>query len=142
MPPSGSWNTRASSRARSAAPCAVTSAPSIAIRPAVARAVPASALSSVDLPAPLLPITVTNWPCGIARSTPRSARVSSTVPGWKVTSTPWSSITVPAPSRASSRARVAGRTSAPPTSTAVTRLRSEACSPSTSASSATATAIR
>ena len=57
MPASGSWNTRASSRARAAAASGVTSVPSTTIRPAVARTVPASTLSRVDLPAPLLPIT-------------------------------------------------------------------------------------
>ena len=80
VPPSGSWNTRARSRARAAAPSGVTSAPPMAIRPAVAGTVPARTLSSVDLPAPLLPMTVTNWPCGMARSIPRRARVSRTEP--------------------------------------------------------------
>ena len=142
MPPRGSWNTRASSRARSAAPCAVTSAPAIAIRPAEARAVPASTLSSVDLPAPLLPITVTNWPLRNREVDPAQrarlqdrARVEGDLDALELDHRAGAH-------RASSFARVAGRIRATPTRIAVTRFRSEASSPRKSASSASATTIR
>ena len=142
VPASGSWNTRASSRARSAACSLVTSAPSTAIRPSVAGAVPASTLSSVDLPALLLPMTVTNCPSGIARSTPRRARLEHG-PAAEHDRDALSSITEPpAPPSPMSLARVAGRISAAPTSSAVTRFRSDACSPRKSASRASATATR
>ncbi|MNW08227.1 hypothetical protein D3C71_2049740 [compost metagenome] len=45
---------------------------------------PEMALRKVDLPAPLEPMTVTNWPAGISSVMPRRARVSMGVPGLKV----------------------------------------------------------
>ncbi len=44
---------------------------------------PATALRSVDLPDPLDPMTLTNWPAGRERSTPLSATISLAVPAKK-----------------------------------------------------------
>ena len=132
------------SAARAGALQPVTSSPSTSMRPAARPTLPVIALSRVDLPAPLLPITVTNWPAGRSRSTPHSARVSSTVPGANTTCRSRRRITRPSagPGELLSGLRAPGRIKARPTSTAVTRFRSEAVSPSTSEFSASATASR
>src|SRR5579871_5084287 len=59
--------------------------------PSSTKNVPAMALSSVDLPEPLVPTTITNDPCSMARSTPCSERTSLIVPAWNVLRTPRSS---------------------------------------------------
>ena len=64
----------------------MTSLPSIWMLPRSTIRSPLTALRKVDLPAPLEPITVTNWPVGISRSRPRSTRFSIGVPGLKVIS--------------------------------------------------------
>ena len=46
---------------------------------------PLTALRKVDLPAPLLPMTVTNSPSLMCRLMPRMAGFSMAVPGLKVT---------------------------------------------------------
>ena len=45
---------------------------------------PATAFSNVDLPDPFVPMTMTNEPSSIRRSTPCRARTSFGVPAWKV----------------------------------------------------------
>ena len=50
---------------------------------------PEIALRKVDLPAPLEPMTVTNWPVGMSSDIPRRARISIGVPGLKVSSSCW-----------------------------------------------------
>ena len=84
VPAMGSWNTRATRSARSHTGRRVTSRPSMAMRPVSTPRSPEMALRKVDLPAPLEPMTVTNWPAGISSDMPRSARVSMGVPGLKV----------------------------------------------------------
>ena len=81
VPARGSWNTRPIERLRTCSGCFVTSRPSSSILPAVGGNVPATALSSVDLPDPLEPMTVMNCPAGMSRSTPWSATTSLAVPG-------------------------------------------------------------
>ena len=65
-------------RARWMAPCRVTSAPSRVMVPLRAGTRPATTLSSVDLPAPFGPMTVTISPAPTAISTP--LRISSAAP--------------------------------------------------------------
>ncbi len=89
VPAIGSWNTRATWSARCQADLAVTSWPSMRIEPLSTIRSPLTALRKVDLPAPLLPMTVTNCPVGIVRSSPRSTGFSIGVPGLKVISSPW-----------------------------------------------------
>src|SRR5450830_1331742 len=84
VPAIGSWNTRATMPARSQACFFVTSTPSISMLPESTSRSPEIALRKVDLPAPLEPITATNWPVGISRSRPRNAGFSIGVPGLKV----------------------------------------------------------
>ncbi len=84
VPIMGSWNTRPIYLARLCSGRLVTSAPPMEIVPRSAVHTPATALSRVDLPAPLPPMTVTNWPSSMWRSTPRRAVFSLTVPGLKV----------------------------------------------------------
>src|SRR5579884_2074448 len=69
----------------------VTSSPLRLIRPESQRNTPAMALSSVDLPAPLEPMSVTNSPGCTARLSSRKATTSSTVPGKKVLVSDWTS---------------------------------------------------
>src|SRR5699024_10063444 len=69
----------------------VMSCPSSTMEPSSGTKLPAMALNSVDLPAPLEPTMVTKSPCSNARSMPVSAFFSLTVPGLKVFCTPWSS---------------------------------------------------
>src|SRR5690554_1044111 len=85
VPAMGSWNTRATRLARSHTACRVTSCSSMCMVPLSTDWSPDTALSSVDLPAPLEPMTVTNWPAGISSDKPRNARVSIGVPGLNVT---------------------------------------------------------
>src|SRR5690606_32037602 len=80
----GSWNTRATRSARSHTGFRVTSTPSSSIVPVSTGKSPDIAFRNVDLPAPLEPMTVTNWPVGISSDRPRSARVSIGVPALKV----------------------------------------------------------
>ena len=107
---------------------------------------PATALSSVDLPEPLEPMMLTNWPAGTPRSTPSSATTSLAVPGKKT-------LRMPVSSRGPARAvallrgrlcrllvatahecitflRTVGTESATTTSTAVSSLRSVGAMPS------------
>src|SRR5450830_1898086 len=58
--------------------------PSISMLPESISKSPEMALRKVDLPAPLEPITATNWPVGISRSSPRKAGFSIGVPGLNV----------------------------------------------------------
>src|SRR5699024_1629897 len=62
----------------------VTSTPSISMEPKSGFHTPAMALSKVDLPAPLPPMTVTNSPSLISRSRPLSAVLALTVPALNV----------------------------------------------------------
>ncbi len=62
VPAAGFWNTRPMHRARRWSLSRVTSRPSIRMLPPSARMVPATTLSSVDLPAPFEPMTVTKSP--------------------------------------------------------------------------------
>src|SRR6185437_15306325 len=55
--------------------------------PASTGKLPATALSKVDLPDPLVPITITQDPSSIVRSTPQSAVTSFDVPGLNVLQT-------------------------------------------------------
>ncbi len=97
-------------------------------RPWFTAASPVSTLRSVDLPAPLEPITVTNWPAGMERSSPRRCRRlhrRAAVEGHGDIRDldhrrPRLAI------MARSGLRAPGRISATATSTAVTRLRSDA----------------
>lgn len=84
VPAMGSWNTRATRLARAQTGLRVTSSSSIRICPLSIGRSPDTALRKVDLPAPLEPITVTNWPAGMSSDRPRRARVSMGVPGLKV----------------------------------------------------------
>ena len=70
MPARGSWKTRPMERLRTYSACLVTSRPPSTTLPAVSGNVPATALSSVDLPEPLEPMMVTNCPAGTSRSMP------------------------------------------------------------------------
>jgi hypothetical protein len=85
LPVSGSWKTRATRPARAAVPWRVTSEVPIFTWPSVAITSPASTPSSVDLPAPFEPMTVTNWPSSMVRLTPLSACFCNGVPLPKVT---------------------------------------------------------
>ncbi|MNK78481.1 hypothetical protein D3C87_981150 [compost metagenome] len=89
VPAIGSWNTRATMPERCQAFRRVTSLPSMSMRPLSTIRSPLIALRKVDLPAPLEPITVTNWPVGMSRLRPRSTRFSIGVPGLKVISSCW-----------------------------------------------------
>src|SRR5699024_9585203 len=62
----------------------VMSWPSIRMRPISIGQTPATALSIVDLPAPLPPMTVTKSPSSSVSSRPLRATFSLTVPGLKV----------------------------------------------------------
>src|SRR5512140_3135432 len=68
---------------RCSAQC-VTSRPASSMRPTSTKNVPATALSSVDLPEPLVPMTITNEPGSMCRFTSCRARTSFGVPGLKV----------------------------------------------------------
>ena len=89
VPAIGSWKTRATRSERCQAERRVTSAASMWIVPRSTIRSPLTAFRKVDLPAPLEPMTVTNWPVGMVRSSPRSTRFSIGVPGLKVSSRPW-----------------------------------------------------
>ena len=54
----------------------VETLPSISMRPFVGARMPATARMSVDLPAPLAPMTPVHWPLGTLKVTPRTARTS------------------------------------------------------------------
>ena len=84
VPRMGSWNTRPRYLARCDSLRREMSVPSSSITPESSGYTPAIILSSVDLPAPLPPITVTKSPSLRVRSTPVSARFSVTVPLLKV----------------------------------------------------------
>jgi len=84
VPAMGSWNTRATLPARAHTGWRVTSTPLMSMRPESTDRSPDTAFRKVDLPAPLEPMTVTNWPCGISSDRPRSARVSMGVPALNV----------------------------------------------------------
>src|SRR5262245_28290305 len=59
--------------------------------PASTGKLPATALSNVDFPDPLVPITITQEPSSMLRSTPQSACTSLDVPGLNVLQTVLSS---------------------------------------------------
>ena len=84
VPASGSWNTRPISLARRCSGQPLSSRPASRMVPASMGNAPATALSVVLLPDPLVPITTTKLPGSIASSRPRRARTSSGVPGLKV----------------------------------------------------------
>ena len=88
MPASGSWKTRPISFARRCSGQPLISRPARRMVPASMRKVPATALSVVLLPDPLVPITTTKLPGSIVRSKPRKARTSSGVPALNVLQTP------------------------------------------------------
>ena len=81
VPARGSWKTRPMTRLRTCSRCLVTSSPPSTTLPAVSGKVPATAFMSVDLPEPLEPMMLTNWPAGTCRSMPASATTSLAVPG-------------------------------------------------------------
>src|SRR5205814_9143492 len=89
VPLSGFWKTRPISFARRCSGQLVTSTPPTEIMPESRSNVPATALSRVDLPEPLVPITTTKEPFSTIRSTPRSARTSLGVPGLNTFLTSW-----------------------------------------------------
>ena len=101
------------------------------MRPPLTGASPATAESSVDLPAPFEPMTETNSPGSMRRSMPSSARFSSGVPRAKVDRQ-----VLDADHARAAPPRSRGRMRASATSTAVARLRSEAFRPITSDDSA------
>ena len=84
MPIIGSWNTRPMNAARLCSGRFVTSEPSMMTLPESTKNVPAVALSIVDLPAPLPPMTVTKSPSFSVRLRPFSAVLALMVPGLKV----------------------------------------------------------
>ncbi len=139
----GSWNTRATRPARAQTGWRVTShAVDVdACRESTGRS-PDTAFRKVDLPAPLEPITVTNWPDGMSSYRPRSARFSigrARVEGdfqvfVRATYSGASVLARPSHGRLS----MAGTTRANVTSTAVTRFRSCAFRPMKSLFSASA----
>ena len=86
VPAMGSWNTRATRWARSQTGRRVMSSPEMWMLPLSTLWSPEMVFRKVDLPAPLEPMTVTNWPSGISSDRPRRARVSMGVPGLKVSS--------------------------------------------------------
>ena len=73
VPCSGSWNTLPMNAARRCSLKFVMSVPFSEIVPVSGMYRPATRFSSVDLPAPLLPMTVTNRPCGTVRLTRSTA---------------------------------------------------------------------
>ena len=76
MPLNGFWKTRPISEARRCSGQRVRSRPARRMAPRSTKKVPATAFSSVDLPEPFVPMTITN-PCGwIVRLTSRRARTS------------------------------------------------------------------
>ena len=114
VPASGSWNTRASSRARAAAAAArVTSAPSMTIRPAAGAHRPGQHVQQRRLAGPVAADDGDELAFRDDEVDRRAGPASrAPCPAWKTTSTPSSSIIAPAPAAASSLARVAGRISA------------------------------
>ena len=84
MPIIGSWNTRPMKAARLCSGRFVTSAPSISTLPESTKNVPAVALSIVELPAPLPPMTVTKSPSLSVTLRPLRAVFALIVPGLKV----------------------------------------------------------
>ena len=84
VPLNGFWNTRPMNFARRCSGQRVMSVPSSTMEPSSTMNEPASALSSVDLPEPLVPMTTTNVPSSSARFTPCSARTSLGVSGLNV----------------------------------------------------------
>ena len=84
VPIIGSWNTRPMNAARLCSGRFVTSEPSMMTLPESTKNVPAVALSIVDLPAPLPPMTVTKSPSFSVRLRPFSAVLALMVPGLKV----------------------------------------------------------
>ena len=84
VPIMGSWKTRPMYLARLCSGHFVMSVPAMTMLPASTRKVPAMEFISVDLPAPLPPMTVTKSPGERCSVTPRSAYFSVIVPGLKV----------------------------------------------------------
>src|SRR5579871_1304319 len=84
VPRKGSWKTRPTKRARRCSGQWVMLRPAIAMLPSSTRNVPATALSRVDFPEPLVPMTIRNEPWGRLSETLRRARTSLGVPGLKV----------------------------------------------------------
>ena len=80
VPIIGSWNTRPSRAARRCSGSRVSSVPSRQMEPQSAGNTPAMRLSSVLLPAPLPPMTVTKSPSANEMLTSRMAVFSLTVP--------------------------------------------------------------
>src|SRR5579859_2082335 len=83
VPVKGFWNTRPIRPARRCSGQRVMSMPSTEMVPASRRKVPATALSRVDFPEPLVPIMTTKAPSSSVTSTPSIARTSLGVPGLK-----------------------------------------------------------
>ncbi len=84
VPIMGSWNTRPMYWARLNSARPVTSTPPMVMVPESTGNTPAMALSMVDFPAPLPPMTVTKSPSSMVRFKPWRATFSLTVPGLKV----------------------------------------------------------
>ena len=124
VPARGSWNTRPMERLRTYSRCLVTSRSPSVILPSVSANVPATALSSVDLPEPFEPMMLTNWPAGTSRSTPASATTSLAVPGKKTLRTPAQPHRLRRAHARTTLRRTVGIESATTTSTAVSSLRS------------------
>ena len=104
VPARGSWNTRATSSARRQAGKRVTSRLPMMTRPASTGSSPAITFRSVDFPAPLEPITVTNSPVRISTDKPWNTRFSSALPRLKAREMPSTRITA-FPSAADRRAK-------------------------------------
>ena len=115
----------------------VTSSSSIRICPLSIGRSPDTALRKVDLPAPLEPITVTNWPAGMS-SDSRAGRGSRWGAGVEGDLQVLRAEHGQAPFLPSRRFFIIGITRATVTSTAVTRFRSWACKPMKSLFSARA----
>src|SRR5262245_30625211 len=86
----------------------VTSRPARRSVPSSTRNDPAAALRNVDFPEPLVPMTMTNEPASIARSTPSSARTSLAVQAEKVLRIPMAS-NIPSSQQCPQAAHLAGQ---------------------------------
>src|SRR4029434_4957131 len=84
LPHNGLWNTRPMNRARRCSGQRVTSWPSRWMLPESTKNVPAIAFSSVDFPEPFVPITITNEPSSMVRSTSCKDLTSLGVPALNV----------------------------------------------------------
>jgi hypothetical protein len=84
VPLNGFWNTRPMYRARRCSGQCVIVRPASDTVPVSTKNVPATALSSVDLPEPFMPMIVRNDPSSSVNDTSCSAHTSFGVPGLNV----------------------------------------------------------